>query len=210
MYYTVYKITNKIDSKIYIGKHQTNNLDDNYMGSGKLLSRAKQKHGKENFSKEILFVFDNEEDMNAKEAELVNEEFCNRNDTYNLCPGGNGGWGYVNSTNHNNVSNKRQTGNFGFKLKRVKASSKVLSEAQKQRYKNGGTNGFAGKTHTEETKKMISKSASNKTGNKNSQFGSCWITDGNINKKIKKTEPVPLGWRKGRVMVGSSNGKAGA
>ena len=40
MFYTVYKITNKINGKYYIGKHQTKDLNDGYMGSGKLLKRA--------------------------------------------------------------------------------------------------------------------------------------------------------------------------
>ena len=81
----------------YIGKHQTKDLTDGYMGSGKQLKRAQVKHGIENFKKEILFQFDNEDEMNAKEAELVTEEFCLRKDVYNLCPGGRGGFGYINS-----------------------------------------------------------------------------------------------------------------
>jgi hypothetical protein len=67
------------------------------MGSGKHLQHAAEKYGIENFEKEILFQFDNNEEMNAKEAELVTEEFCLREDTYNLCPGGKGGWGYINN-----------------------------------------------------------------------------------------------------------------
>jgi len=67
MFYTIYKITNKINGKIYIGKHQTLNLDDDYMGSGKYLKRAIQKYGVENFSKDILFIFDNADEMNSKE-----------------------------------------------------------------------------------------------------------------------------------------------
>lgn len=92
MLYTVYKITNKIDGKFYIGKHQTRDLNDGYMGSGKYLKSAIKKHGLENFSKEILHVFDSEKEMNEKEKELVvlSEE------AYNLCDGGQGGFGYIN------------------------------------------------------------------------------------------------------------------
>lgn len=93
MFYTVYKITNIINGKYYIGKHQTTNLDDGYMGSGKILKRAILKYGIANFTKEILNIFETEEEMNAKEKELVviSEE------TYNLCEGGKGGFGYINS-----------------------------------------------------------------------------------------------------------------
>jgi hypothetical protein len=73
MFYLIYKITNKIDGKIYIGSHKTKNIDDNYMGSGKYLNHAYKKHGVENFIKEILFVFTNASEMYAKEAEIVNE-----------------------------------------------------------------------------------------------------------------------------------------
>jgi hypothetical protein len=96
MFYTIYKVTNRINGKIYIGKHQTKDLNDGYMGSGKHLRYSVSKHGIENFTKEILFVFDNEQEMNAKEAEIVTREFCLNENTYNLCPGGNGGWGYLN------------------------------------------------------------------------------------------------------------------
>lgn len=97
MYYTVYQVTNIDDGKVYIGKHQTTDINDGYMGSGKLLKRAQKKHGIKAFQKNILFVFDNEEDMNAKEAELVDEAFCERQDTYNLCVGGQGGFSFINN-----------------------------------------------------------------------------------------------------------------
>ena len=46
----------------------------------------------------------------------------------------------------------------------------------------------------EETKEKISRSMSGKqAGNKNSQYGSCWITNGMVSKKIKKDDPIPEG-----------------
>lgn len=91
MRYTIYKITNKLNGKIYIGKHQTENPNDPYYGSGKAIKDAIRKHGKENFIKEILFDFDTEDAMNLKERELITEEFVAREDTYNLGVGGEGG-----------------------------------------------------------------------------------------------------------------------
>ena len=101
MFYTIYKITNLLDGKIYIGSHKTKKLDDAYMGSGKYLVHAQKKYGMENFKKEILFVFDNSEEMYAKEAEIVNEEFLVTENTYNLKVGGFGGWDYANSDPNN-------------------------------------------------------------------------------------------------------------
>lgn len=37
-------------------------------------------------------------------------------------------------------------------------------------------------------------------GEKNTQFGTRWITNETDNKKISKTDPIPTGWRAGRVV----------
>jgi hypothetical protein len=91
IYYLIYKTTKLVTNKIYIGKHITSDLNDGYLGSGKWLINSIKKYGKENFKKDILFIFDNELDMNNKEIEIVNLEFILREDTYNLALGGNGG-----------------------------------------------------------------------------------------------------------------------
>ncbi|QDP64711.1 MAG: putative intron-associated endonuclease 1 [Prokaryotic dsDNA virus sp.] len=53
-YYIVYKVTNKINGKFYIGSHQTVNIEDGYLGSGKLVKLAIKKYGRENFNKCII------------------------------------------------------------------------------------------------------------------------------------------------------------
>ena len=73
---------------IYIGQHQTANVDDGYMGSGIRIRRAIEKYGLENFEKTILFECKSEDEMNAKEAEIVNEDFIARDDVYNMTIGG--------------------------------------------------------------------------------------------------------------------------
>ena len=81
------------------------------MGSGKRLKHAQNKYGVENFVKEILFVFDTFEKMDAKEAELVTEEFCRQPTNYNIAPGGfGGGFRYINTTGLNLYGKNGQSG----------------------------------------------------------------------------------------------------
>ena len=91
MYYLIYKITNTINGKFYIGKHKTDRLDDDYFGSGTILKMAQSKYGIENFTKTILFYCANEAEMNLLEKCVVNSEFLKRDDIYNLKEGGEGG-----------------------------------------------------------------------------------------------------------------------
>ena len=66
-YNYIYLITNKINGKIYIGKHSTDNLNDGYMGSGLIIKRAIAKDGKDNFTKEYLAFCDSEDTLNYLE-----------------------------------------------------------------------------------------------------------------------------------------------
>ena len=88
MFYYLYKTTNLINAKIYIGVHKTKKLNDGYLGSGKIIKDAIKKYGKEFFKKEILEFFDNEDLMYLKEMEVVDETFIKNADTYNLMIGG--------------------------------------------------------------------------------------------------------------------------
>jgi len=101
IYRYLYQITNHINGKIYVGVHVTDDINDGYMGSGKILNAAIQKHGIENFTKTILEFFETSNDMFQKEEEIVNEAFVQRSDTYNIKIGGKGGFDYINSTGKN-------------------------------------------------------------------------------------------------------------
>lgn len=103
MKYIVYKTTNIINGKIYIGVHGTNpDIFDGYIGCGmynqgcqrnrKGFPAAVRKYGYENFKRETLFEYpftkEGMEQAYAKEAEIVTINFIKRKDTYNLTVGG--------------------------------------------------------------------------------------------------------------------------
>lgn len=105
MKYIVYKTTCLINNKIYIGVHGTENPDifDGYLGRGFFLNGTHYlkypvapfhyaiiKHGVNNFKRETLYVFEDQEEAYNKEAELVTESFINSNKTYNVALGGKG------------------------------------------------------------------------------------------------------------------------
>lgn len=197
MFYYLYQITNKVNNKIYVGVHKTKSLDDGYMGSGKVIRNAIMKHGIENFEKVILEYFENQEAMYAREKEVVTEEFLLREDVYNLRRGGTGGFDYINKNMTleqrsmiGKIARSFSSGNTG--KMRTPEWRDAISESLKGRKLSDGTLGYE---FSEKSKEKMSKSSS---GIKNSQFGTMWITNDIENKKIKKTDSIPEGYRKGR------------
>lgn len=86
----IYKTTNLLNGKIYIGQDSKN--DPDYFGSGLKLDRAIKKHGKDNFKKEILEVCENREQLNLREIYWIRElNSLNPKIGYNLTEGGTGG-----------------------------------------------------------------------------------------------------------------------
>lgn len=86
--FTVYQTTNKVNGKKYIGVHKCYDPNDNYLGSGTALLNAIKKYGRQNFSKEVLFIFYKEKDALNKEKELITLDVINSDDYYNLAKGG--------------------------------------------------------------------------------------------------------------------------
>jgi hypothetical protein len=141
----IYKTTNLVNGKYYIGKDIYNN--PKYLGSGIALRKAIEKYGRDNFIKEILYECSTKEELNAKEAECVNSEIVNDKMSYNLIEGGQGGDTY---------KYRKNKGPVGSNVERYgEDRAKKIAEKRSNSLK-GDRNGMFGKTITEEHKqKMI-------------------------------------------------------
>jgi hypothetical protein len=88
MRHIIYKITNRLNGKYYIGRHSTKNIDDSYMGSGVGIKNAIKKYGVENFTKEIIEETTSSELLWELEKQIVNDNIVKDNMSYNMCYGG--------------------------------------------------------------------------------------------------------------------------
>jgi group I intron endonuclease len=191
--YIVYKTTNLINGKFYIGKHKQSCLEfDGYLGSGSILKLAIEKYGKENFVRETLAVFENEADAFQFESQIVNEMFVNKTETYNLSTGGTGG-----RTHHHQTKKKlsragkvRPAWNKGKQMwneedrKRISEQNKSrppqsAETIAKRTEKNKGkkrseeskaktSKALKGRIFSDETRKKMSESAKKRRRNYNS------------------------------------------
>lgn len=206
MFYYLYEIRNNLNGKIYVGVHKTMDLEDGYMGSGKILRAAIAKYGAENFTKTILEHFESKEEMYSREKEIVTEEFLAREYTYNLRRGGLGGFDYINK---NGLTYKRLFTQEDYRLAEKARKKLNWSEINIKRFDKvsheirlkWNLNGRLKSLSLDSRNKRIETLSKNKhqQGTKNSQFGTIWITDGKINKKIKMENTIPHGWYRGRV-----------
>ena len=227
-HYLIYQITNLVNGKIYIGKHETHNIEDRYFGSGKYLNQAKEKYGLENFEFKILIDLNSQEEMNLLEKMVVTKEFCDRDDTYNLNVGGDGGWELVNNTGDYKIGSEKR------KQSAIKASKYAI-----QKFKDlGFTNAYSyhlslisdddyvnecqrisdrvSKWHQQNpyqfageknpmfnhvyTQESLDKMSFSKQGKKNNRYGSKWYYDPLTleSHSFLPNEEIPNGWIKGR------------
>lgn len=89
----IYKTTNLLNNKIYIGKRVYRKKDDDwYLGSGIWLKRSIEKYGRKYFKKEIIEWCNSEEELCKKEIFWINcFDSINPKIGYNLSLGGEGG-----------------------------------------------------------------------------------------------------------------------
>lgn len=192
MQHYIYLTTNLINGHRYIGKHH-GELDDDYLGSGTLLKRAIQKYGRENFSKEILYISQNAEENSQKEKEFIKAfNAVNDRNFYNIHEGGDGGNTISGWTEEQRIAYSKklseqrkgaQNPRYGVHLteetKNKIRQNRDTSYMQTDDYRNnmskavsGNKNGMYGKHHTKESKKLMSEHSKGKTsGKKNGMYG---------------------------------------
>lgn len=189
----IYKTICNVTGRYYVGMHSTSKLDDGYMGSGLRLRRSIRKYGIENHTKEILEYLPTREALVHREIEIVTKELISEDLCMNLREGGTGGW--VNeivqlkcSKAGGRATSDRMNNDEDFKLIVLdKLRNNRINAYKAGKFKNN--KGFINKNHSDETKSLMSEQRKGTgTGEMNSQFGTCWITKDDLNKKIKKED----------------------
>lgn len=165
-FHFVYITINLINQKLYIGKHSTNDLNDGYLGSGKLLLKALKKYGKKNFTLDILEKCSDQKTAFERERFWINFFGGGKKPhiAYNLTEGGEGNRGHRHSPETiSKISHPgKLNGMFGknhSKETKNKIRQKVIGRKHKKESikwmsdrKKGSKNKFYGRTHTEESK----------------------------------------------------------
>lgn len=222
-YHYIYKTTCQVTGKFYVGMHSTDNLEDGYIGSGKILCYSISKHGKENHVKEILEFCSSRDELKQREKEIVNEELLQNPLNINLKYGGEGGWDHIKNSSSYKAQQEKAGLNGGFKNRykwseeteiRVRSiiskSSKItmnrLHAERGQEMANylASARLIACSKASIEKRKNTFKARDHMKGEKNSQFGTCWINDGIKAIKIKKElldEYLIKGYFKGRKIL---------
>jgi hypothetical protein len=202
-YHFLYKITCRITNNYYIGVHSTSNLEDGYLGSGKIIKLSIKKHGKENHIIEILKFFDTSKEKYLAEKDYLTEEILSDVKCMNISYGGLGG---IQNKAHYEKFMLSATKGFKEKLKDPEYRKKFTEKSYFYKLHKEGkalnwskTYNWTGKNHKPETiEKMKLSKINHGLGESNSQFGTMWITNGTENKKIKADQVIPINWYKGR------------
>lgn len=156
MFGYIYKTTNIINGKIYIGQKK-GEFNPCYRGSGILIKKAIEKYGKTNFKSEQIASAETREELNILEIFYINK-YRNNGNLYNISKGGTGGVVY---DTHPMLGRKHK--------KETKDRWKIDRSGDKNTMYGirltGSLNGMYGKKHSQETKDKIAKELSKYKGN---------------------------------------------
>lgn len=132
----VYITTNIKNGKQYVGSHSTNNIDDNYLGTGRYFLRAVKKEGKENFKREILQICENILEARELEGPAIEKYNTLYPNGYNLSP--KGGIGFKGATHSEETKRKQSEWQLGKTYIELYGHEKAAHIKEKQRQKKVG------------------------------------------------------------------------
>lgn len=154
MFGYIYKTTNKLNNKVYIGKKQSSIFIESYYGSGTIIKKAINKYGLNNFIVELICIAYSLDELNKMEKENI-KYYKNKykRDCYNIASGGQGG----NLLLYAPESKRREA------IEKMVSTRKdnLIGIGKNNPMYQSGTKGFhplLGKNHSQETKNKISKS----------------------------------------------------
>lgn len=192
MYGYIYKTTNIINNKIYIGQRKSSKfLGNNYLGSGKHLKCAVQKYGRDNFIVEQLDTALSPNELDLKEIEWIAKfDSTNPDIGYNISQGGATPRGLC-------AWNKGLTKENDARLLQTKETCEKRSKSLKLAYADG--------RHTiqlsEEARMKMSERAKSRPHPPTTK-GRVWVNNGNIQKQVTQDVKEQLlndGWVLGRL-----------
>lgn len=147
-YHFIYKTTNLITNRYYIGMHSTDDLSDGYLGSGRRLKSSIKKYGIDNHKFEIIEFHPNRDSLTIKEKQIVSDRLLTDPLCLNLAPGGQGG----------NLH------------KWTDLSKQLLSESLKKRPNTWGHKVSAANKGKRQSDEIIKKAALSRTGDRNGSW----------------------------------------
>lgn len=177
MFGYIYKTTNLVNGKIYIGQHKSEYFDPiNYIGSGTMLRKAIEKYGKDNFTNELLCECISQNDMDKKEIFFIKKyNSTDKNIGYNITPDGFGGSGPMLP----NTKEKIRAYNLGKTIVHRDNQCIKIDKNEIEHYRSlGYKSGPIPYTRSEEFKKSVSETNTGKIG----------VSKGNIKTRVKKSD----------------------
>lgn len=152
IHHILYKITNLINGRFYIGAHSTDDLEDGYMGSGKQILASIKKYGKDNHRFEIVDTFSSRIELMDAEHSAVTEDLVQSRECMNMRVGGDG---------FSSADMKRLWSDPEFKEKQSAVKrGKIFTEEHKARLS------AAAKIRQPQSAEMRTKNAASNTGKK--------------------------------------------
>lgn len=196
MYGYVYKTTDLRNGKIYVGRHKSDEFDTSYFGSGNVIKRIIEKNSTDILSCEILQeCYSHDEMCNAEKYWIAKLDSKNPEIGYNIADGGELGYS-GGMTGHHQSQKQKEAARLARSVPMKEETKKKLSLLHRGRKypdrRRPKEFSFEGRTHSDETKKILSEKAS--------QITAEWWNTATDEQKNQRGQNISKG-KKGKIVI---------